>query len=130
MSKAELKSKKSTKFTIRQRRIFSESFKREKVAEIVDGKVSIGTFCKLWSVSSVTVYRWIYQYSSEHKKGTTMIIQKDSEVAKTQELMQRIAELERALGQKQMVIDFQDRLIEKASKELEIDLKKNFSQQL
>jgi transposase len=129
MAKTDLKTKKSTKLDIRVRRIFSESFKREKVAEIVSGKIGIGTFCKLWSVSSVSVYRWIYAYSTEHEKGTTMIIQKDSESAKTQELLKQVSELERALGQKQMVIDYQAKLIELASKELDIDLKKNFGQQ-
>ena len=56
-----------------------------------------------------------------------MIIQQDSESVKTQELLKRVAELERTLGQKQMVIDYQDKLLELASKELEIDIKKNFS---
>lgn len=55
-----------------------------------------------------------------------MVIQKDSESAKTQELLERVSELERALGQKQMIIDYQAKLIEIASKELDIDLKKNF----
>lgn len=55
-----------------------------------------------------------------------MIIQQDSEAAKTQELLKRVAELERVLGQKQMEIDYQSKLIEVASKELDIDLKKSF----
>ncbi len=124
MAKDTSKTKKSTKLNIRVRRVFSEAFKREKVAEIVSGKIGISSFCKLWSVSSVSVYRWIYTYSTEHEKGTTMVIQKDSESAKTQELLERVSELERALGQKQMIIDYQAKLIEIASKELDIDLKK------
>ena len=55
-----------------------------------------------------------------------MVIQKDSEATKTQELQRRIAELERSLGQKLMVIDYQDKLIELAFKEFEVDIKKNF----
>jgi hypothetical protein len=55
-----------------------------------------------------------------------MIVQQDSEAAKTQELLKKVAELERILGQKQMEIDYQSKLIEIASKELEIDLKKSF----
>lgn len=128
MSKGKSKSKNNTKFVLRQRRVFSESFKREKVAEIGSGAISVTNFCKLWSVSPSAVYKWLHLYSPEHKKGTTMVIQKDSEAAKNLELMRRIAELEQAVGQKQMVIDYQDRLIENASKELDVDLKKNFSQ--
>ena len=126
MSNSKSNSKKSTILNIRQRRTFSDEFKREKVKELTSGQYSILSFCKLWSVSPPTVYRWIYQYSPEHKKGTTMVVQKDSEVAKTQELQLRVAELERSLGQKQMVIDYQDKLIELASKEFEVDIKKNF----
>lgn len=130
MSKDDLKSKKSTNLNIRPRRVFSTEFKRQKVAELTSGKITITNFSKLWDIDTNTVYRWIYKYSPEHKKGTTMVTQLDSEATKTQELLQRISELERTLGQKQMVIDFNEKLIEIASKELEIDIKKNFSPKL
>jgi transposase-like protein len=126
MAKSKLKTGKSAKYEIRQIRSFSESFKREKVEEILNKRISISEFCKLWDVSSTSVYRWIYQYSPNYKKGSKMIIQQDSEAAKTQELLKRVAELERILGQKQMEIDYQSKLIEVASKELDIDLKKSF----
>lgn len=130
MSKDDLKSKKSTNLNIRQRRTFSAEFKRQKVVELTSGKITITNFSKLWGINTNTVYRWIYKYSPEHIKGTTMVIQLDSEANKTQELLQRISELERALGQKQMVIDFNNKLLEIASKELDIDIKKNFSPKL
>jgi transposase len=98
MSKSKLVSKKSTKLKIRQRRTFSEEFKREKVQELNAGLYSISSFCKLWDVTSTAVYRWIYLYSPEHKKGTTMVVQKDSESQKTHDLLKQVAELERRLG--------------------------------
>lgn len=125
MIEAKSISKKSTKLNIRQRRIFSEEFKREKVQEISSGLCSIKSFCNLWGVSSVTVYRWLYRYSPEHKKGTTMVIQKDSEAQKTAELLGKVASLEQRLGQKQMQIDYLEKLIEIASKDAGVDLKKN-----
>ncbi|TKT88811.1 transposase [Dyadobacter frigoris] len=115
------------KLNIRQRRVFSEQFKREKVAQISAGEISILSLSKLWNVSMNSIYKWVYKYSPDHKKGTTMVVQKDSEATKLYELQQKIAELERAIGQKQMVIDYQDKLIEIASRELEIDIKKNFN---
>ena len=127
MSNSNSKSKKSTKLQIRQRRVFSDEFKREKVDQILNCEYSIASFCKLWSVSSVTVYKWIRHYSPEHKKGTTMVIQKDSEASKTNELLRQVSELERGIGQKQMQIDFLEKLIELASKELDVDIKKKFS---
>jgi transposase len=127
MSKSKLVSKKSTKLKIRQRRTFSEEFKREKVQELNAGLYSISSFCKLWDVTSTAVYRWIYLYSPEHKKGTTMVVQKDSESQKTHDLLKQVAELERRLGQKQMQIDYLEKLVELASKEYDIDFKKNFN---
>ncbi len=126
MSDSKTKTSKSTKFSIRTRRVFSEEFKRAKVIEITTGKVNITAFCKLWSINPVNVYRWIYKYSPDYQKGTTMVVQLDSEASKTLELQKRVAELERILGQKQLILDYQEKLIELASKDLGMDIKKNF----
>ena len=72
MSDKKVQTKKSTKWQPRQRRVFSEAFKREKVTQITSGQISLAQFSKLWGVSPKRVYRWIYQYSSEHQKGTVM----------------------------------------------------------
>ncbi len=130
MGTTELESKKSTNSKLRTRRIFSEAFKREKVAEITSGQISVSKFCRLWDVSPSAIYLWIYKYSSTHQKGVTMVVQKDSEATKVLELQAEIAKLERILGQKQLAIDFNEKLLEIASKELEIDLKKTFSPKL
>lgn len=130
MAKSDLKSKKSTNFTLRSRRVFSDAFKREKVAEIVSGQTTILKLSKLWGVSKSSIYLWVYKFSPTHQKGSTMVVQKDSEATKVLELQAQIANLERVLGQKQLAIDFSEKLIEIASKELEIDIKKTFSQKL
>lgn len=124
------KTGKSTKFQFRTRRIFSEAFKREKVAEIISGQTTILQLSKLWGVDRSAIYLWIHKYSPQHPKGTTMVVQKDSEASKVLELQVKVAELERIIGQKQLQIDFNEKLIELASKELEIDIKKNFNLKL
>ena len=53
-----------------------------------------------------------------------MVVQKDSEAQKTIELVNLVAELERKLGLKQMQIDYLEKLVEIASKDLDVDLKK------
>ena len=50
----------------------------------------------------------------------------ESEAVKTKNLQQQVANLERTVGQKQLQIDYLEKLIELASKELDLDLKKNF----
>ena len=127
MSKSKISSQESTILKIRQRRNFSESFKREKVQELTSGLYSIRSFCKLWGLSIGSVYRWIYRYSPQHKQGTVMVIQKESEAVKTKELLVKVAELERLVGQKQMQLDYLEKLVELASKEYGIDIKKNFN---
>lgn len=78
-------------------------------------------------VSANTVYRWLYKYSPYHEQKCTLVVQMKSEEAKNQDLRARIAELERVVGQKQLEVDFLNKLLEIGSAELGFDLKKNFS---
>lgn len=127
MGTTKVKNGKSIKFEFRKRRVFSEAFRREKVAQITSGQITVLELSRLWDVRPQAIYSWIYKYSPDHQKGTTMVIQNDSEATKVKILLSRIAELERIVGQKQLAIDFQEKLIEIASKELSVDLKKSFS---
>jgi len=44
-------------------------------------------------------------------------------------LQKQVADLERALGQKQLQLDFKDKMIDLAEEYYRIDIKKNFSTQ-
>jgi hypothetical protein len=50
---------------------------------------------------------------------------KDSQVQKLKELEQKVKDLERIVGQKQIAIDYLEKMIEIAEDELKIDIKKN-----
>jgi len=52
--------------------------------------------------------------------------QKESHTHRLKELQERIKQLERIVGQKQINIDYLEKMIEIAKKELGIDIKKNF----
>lgn len=112
---------------IKQRRIFSEAFKRQKVQLIVEKKISIKDVSELYGVSTMTVYRWLYRYSPHHNKGTTQVVQMESEEQRTKELLGELAKLERVIGQKQVQLEYLERLIATAGEALQIDLKKNFA---
>ncbi len=124
LRKPEKESKK--KLELRQRRTFSEAFKKQKVKELVNKQINIDELSKLYDVSKTSIYRWLYKYSPHHKKGTTQVVQMESEARKTKLLHSRIAELERKVGQKQIEIDFLNELIQIAGAELKVDLKKTF----
>lgn len=111
---------------IKQRRIFSEAFKRQKVQLIVEKKISIKDVSDLYGVSTMTVYRWLYRYSPHHNKGTIQVVQMESEEKRTKELLGELARLERVIGQKQVQLEYLERLIAIAGESLQIDLKKNF----
>ena len=111
---------------LRKRRVFSDTFKRSKVKEIDQGLVSVTEVSKLYNVSCQAIYRWLHKYSINHQKGVIQVVQMESESQKTKALLKRVAELERIVGQKQLQLDFLEKLVEISSKELKIDLKKNF----
>jgi transposase-like protein len=121
---------KQTPLEIKQRRSFSEAFKREKVKDILEKRISIKQLCGLYAVSRTSVYNWLYAYSPHHEQKTILVVQMESEAYKTQMLQQRVAELERVIGQKQLELDFLNKLFEIGSEELGFDIKKNLSTKL
>jgi hypothetical protein len=51
---------------------------------------------------------------------------KDSSANKLKEMEERIKDLERSIGQKQIKIDFLEKMIDIAKTDLNIDIKKNY----
>jgi archaellum component FlaC len=61
------------------------------------------------------------------KKDVKQVVEAKSDTKKIQLLEERVKELERALGQKQMLIDIKDKMIEIAEETYEIDIKKKLA---
>ena len=121
--------KSEKKLELRQRRIFSEEFKRQKVQMLIEKKISIKELSELYKITRMTAYRWLHKYSPHHQKGTVQIVQMSSEMEKTKQLQKQLAQTEQIVGQKQIYIDYLERLIAIASEELKVDIKKNFDTQ-
>jgi hypothetical protein len=77
-------------------------------------------------VSRTSVYRWLYKYSNMAKKQVRQVVEAKSDTRKINLLEDRINELERIIGQKQLLIDFQDKVIGIAESTYEVDIKKKF----
>lgn len=107
----------------RRIRSFSTSFKISKVKEIQQGKTKVSEICKEYEVSATNVYRWLEKYG-QMKKKTRMIVESQSDTRQILELKQRIAELEQLIGQKQILLEFKDKMIEIAEETYNIDIKK------
>jgi transposase len=115
------------KLQIRERRIFSEEIKKKAVKDLVGKRTTIKALANEHQISYQSVYSWLYKYSPYHEQKCTLVVQMKSEEIKSSELQKRIADLERVVGQKQLEIDFLNKLFEIGSSELGFDLKKNFS---
>lgn len=111
----------------RRKRYFSEDFKRRKVSEIDRNLVSIAEICREYQVSNVAVYKWIEKYSRMRKKKERMVVESKSDTRKLLQFKEHIKELEQLIGQKQIKIDFLEKMIELAQEEYGIDIKKKVS---
>jgi transposase-like protein len=111
----------------RRKRTFSENFKREKVREIELGRTKISEISKQYEVSFTNIYRWIATFGSMKQKPERTIVESQSDTKELLELKKKVAELERIIGQKQILIDFKDKMIEIAEETYGVDIKKKFT---
>jgi transposase-like protein len=115
------------KLEIRERRIFTEEVKKKAIKDLTSKRTTMKALVVEHQISHQTLYRWLYKYSPYHEQKCTLVVQMKSEETKSIELQKKVAELERVVGQKQLEIDFLNKLLEIGSSELGFDLKKNFN---
>ena len=107
-------------------RYFSEEIRREVVKKIENNRLTIAQASREYSVSATAIYKWMYQYSLYLKKGIRIVMEKKSQTEKVKTLQERIEELERAVGKKQMEIDILNKVIDFGSEDVGYDIKKKF----
>ena len=110
---------------VKSSRIFTEDFKKSCVNDYEMGQFSVLELSKLYKIQAVIIYRWIYKYSAYNKRRIKVVEMADSSKQKVKELQKRISDLERIVGQKQLNIDFLEKMIEIAKDQYGIDIKKN-----
>ena len=121
------KEKSKPKFQLRQQRYFSTELKKKLVEEIEYKKLKVRDVVNLYKVTDTSVYKWLKQYSTTNNNGTIMVVESESSQTKTDKLLERISELERNVGKKQLEIEFLNKVIEACSEELGYDIKKKVS---
>jgi transposase-like protein len=62
----------------KQRRIFSEEFRKEIVSAVDRGIISKRAAYHEYGMSGTTLYQWFHRYSSKHKKEIRMVTEKVS----------------------------------------------------
>jgi transposase len=111
---------------IRKIRQFSTEFKKEKVRQIDEGKITVLQLSRIYEVSATAVYKWVRKYSRYAGQNEKVVVQKESEQAKTLLLLKKVAELEQLVGQKQVELEYLKKVIEFGSEITETDIKKKF----
>ena len=112
---------------LNKRREFSEQIRRKAVSEFRSGKYTAKELADLYHCSSQTIYRWIYKYSPGDSPQINVVEMSESTDHKVKDLHDRIAQLERALGQKQIKVDFLEKMIDLAEDKYNLGLKKSSS---
>jgi transposase-like protein len=111
----------------RQRRSFSTEFKIRKVREIEQKVTTISEMSRIYQVRVNSIYKWLDKFGVQEKKPERTIVESQSDTRRIAALEQRIAELERTVGQKQMQLEFKDKMIELAEATYGVDIKKKCS---
>jgi transposase len=112
---------------VRITRYFSEDLKLKKVREFEQNLSTIRDICREYGVSRTAVYKWIYKYSAMRKKSIKQVVEAKSDTVKISRLKDELKAVERVIGQKQILIEFLEKMIELAEEEYGIDIKKKYS---
>lgn len=114
----------------KEQRHFNDDFKKAKVRELEKRITTIADICRTYAVSRAAVYKWIYKYSAMAKKQVKVVVEAKSDTQKIKALEERIKELERIIGQKQLLLEFKDKMIEIAEATYGVDIKKKVGSRL
>lgn len=106
-------------------RVFSESFKRDKVRLYETGKMSISQLSKLYQISETALYKWVDRYRSI-PAAERIVVETESDYLQLIELQDRIVKMERLIGNQQIKIDYQQSVISSAKDHYGEDIEKKF----
>jgi len=109
---------------LRTHRVFSEEFKKARVKEYESGEYSVVELSRLFDIQRAVIYQWIHIYSFYNKKRVIIVEMKDSGKQKLKDYEKRIADLERIVGQKQLNIDYLEKMIGLAEQQYNVEIKK------
>lgn len=105
-------------------RVFDLGLKLNLVKQIEQGELRVSDVSKIYGVSVTAVYKWLKKYSELYANKSRVIVESKSLSKKHREQTERIKELERTLGQKQMRIDYLEKLVETTSERIGENIEK------
>jgi len=113
--------------SLNRKRKFSEEFRKQLVREFEGKKFTLLELSKLHNIHLSVLYKWVHKYTLNPSPNSVIIEMKESSTEKLKSYQDRIKELEQIVGQKQIKIDYLDKIIDSANEHYETDLKKTLS---
>lgn len=107
----------------RRRRRFSEAFRKEQVALIESGKVTIAQVARMYQVKGDNVKRWVEKYGTK-ELPKQIIVHSSSDYNRLSELEKENKELYGMIGEMQVNIKYLEALITIAKQKLGDDFEK------
>ena len=94
----------------RTRRTFSVEFKKQKVAQIEKGTLTVSQLAKMLAMSPSPIYQWLNKYGSG-SITEKIVIETESDFLKFVESQKQVTKMEKLIGQQQMKISFYEELL-------------------
>jgi transposase-like protein len=110
----------------KEMRYFSEEARRAIVKEIDEGNLSKAEASRKYEVSESSIYKWMHAYSLHFRASLVKVVEHESDSKRNKKLEAELSEVYEALGRLQAKHTLLEKIVEIASSELGIDLKKKF----
>ncbi|MCA1752560.1 MAG: transposase [Flavobacteriales bacterium] len=107
----------------RQRRRFSEDFRKEQVKLIESGERTLAEVCKLYEVKRDSVLRWLKRYGAK-KLPDRILITNGKEYDRIKTLESEVKKLKEIIGDQKVQLVIQEEFIRLAEDKLGEDFKK------
>jgi len=107
------------------RKVYSESFKINKVQMYETGKMSISGISKLYDISETALYKWVDKYRST-PATERIVMETESDYLKLVELQERIDKMERLIGVQQLKLSYHQAILKEAGEHYKEDIEKKF----
>lgn len=110
----------------RQRRVYAESFKREKVALIEKGELGVTQLMRLLGMNNPnSIYIWLRLYGTR-PPVETLVVESGSDYYRLKEAEKQLKEALQLIGQQQIKLQVYEGILEQANLHYGEDFKEKF----
>lgn len=111
---------------VKQRRVYSESYKREKVSLIEKGEIGVIGLSRLLGMNNPTIiYRWVKKYGKSPLMEK-VVVESESDYIRLKELEKQLQEAQQLIGRQQIKLSFYEEVIVKVNEHYGEDTISNF----